>query len=458
LSGTAPQEIPQEISEFLRKARGILLVTGTNGSGKTIFALELGLLHEQAIIISPLLDSIALQDTYPAFGEAGSRFQVIDGSILARDRGSTTFSKFLVDEINHTIPPATTRVLIVRNPEAFLTLPGVVEDVDSPFTVLKDIIDMLECQAIIISDLVEDASFVSFVDCIVSLEDLQVESRRFWELTILKARSIAIHQQNYLYTLARGRFTVVPPPSALDLNKVGPWVLEKDPEGCYSTGSQDLDKLLGCGLMMGSFNVVEIDPAVPNTISALFLAPAVNFLLNGRGVITWFLSGLNSTLLHKKDLALLVDADVMLEKFRIIDEKSSNIVENRPYVVQINDRREDLFTTFVDTYDLLESSSRFQPVLSIMEYGAILHTETGVLQLIRHAAFVKNSNTIEIAIVAGALDDHMATALDRIADTHIRIQYADNAIVVSGKKPWTGFFGFVAQPLSSPCFKLLEIL
>jgi len=122
-------------------------------------------------------------------------------------------------------------------------------------------------------------------DGVIILRRGEAEGRSVRELEIAKLRGTEIKQPRHVFTLDGG-FRVCEPFSLKLPKERKRFKPIPDTETHYSTGAEQLDRILGGGYPRGSFWVIEADPTVPLTLFRLFVGiPALNFIQQKRGML-----------------------------------------------------------------------------------------------------------------------------------------------------------------------------
>jgi len=122
-------------------------------------------------------------------------------------------------------------------------------------------------------------------DGVIILRRGEVEGRSVRELEIAKLRGTEIKQPKHIFTMGRG-FRVCAPFSLKLPKERKRFEPIRDTETHFSTGSEQLDKILGGGYPGGSFWVIEADQTVPFISFRLFAAVTVlNFIHQKRGTL-----------------------------------------------------------------------------------------------------------------------------------------------------------------------------
>ena len=101
------------------------------------------------------------------------------------------------------------------------------------------------------------------VDGVVTLKQNELEGRRVRSLGIDKLRGFKVENQYSPFSLDKGRFTFLD-----EEYENGPPTLVRNPEKVphtethFSTGSRELDQLIGGGVRKGSFFMIDTDSNV----------------------------------------------------------------------------------------------------------------------------------------------------------------------------------------------------
>ncbi|MBM4249810.1 MAG: hypothetical protein FJ149_10355 [Euryarchaeota archaeon] len=334
--------IPDEIQKFLLKesARS-LIVRGKPGTGKTTFCLQclevLGL-DRNCFYFSTRVSDTALYSQFAWLKEREWRDKILDASrgflkalgeepeppVAARGRkGETGKAQVLsasrellgaMYDSKATPPPTTVDRTMLNNllqQSDMLDLSRLYERIErrlpSPSYLIIDSLDGLaekydlslpKIALALQKDLVENSNarimmvlesesrIVDYmVDGVINMDMGEVDRRRIRELSIEKLRGEQVRQHRYLFTLQDGRFRFfpqfIPPPSF----KHAKWEPVVDQKGVFSTGSEQLDSLLGGGYPRGANVMIEITSPLPESIYKLLIFPtALNFASQGRGV------------------------------------------------------------------------------------------------------------------------------------------------------------------------------
>jgi hypothetical protein len=141
-----------------------------------------------------------------------------------------------------------------------------------------------------------DTTLDQLADAILIAHQRVTDDRRVRELEVRKLRGIPIRQERYLFTLAGGRFRYIEPfkftlPATTAMFRPLP-----NTEIHMSTGSRDLDALLGGGVPRGSTVLLEIRGDVPFEAQVYVpLTALLNFLATNNAVMNFPYSDFDPT-------------------------------------------------------------------------------------------------------------------------------------------------------------------
>jgi len=112
-----------------------------------------------------------------------------------------------------------------------------------------------------------------------------------------------------------------------------PWEPYRDPEGFFSSGIPDLDRLLGGGYRRGSFALFTLDGTVTlEDLHLLFTPTWANFLLQSRGIVA-VLPAQESPAAFRRVLLKWVSRRLFDSRVRIVDYVGED--DDAPYVASL---------------------------------------------------------------------------------------------------------------------------
>jgi KaiC/GvpD/RAD55 family RecA-like ATPase len=252
-----------ELDEALSSEKGFsLLIKGLPGTGKTILALsviaEFG--GSDALYMSTRVSPNSLYKQFPWLNERSQPLNVIDATKLyiSADThfGLQTFPEVLYSRLREIEKPATIAV------DSWDAMTSQVDDskrVVSLQAAIAELVRESRINLLLVTESMEVTPLDYLVDGIVVLRSYEIDYRRAREIEIKKLRGIEIAQHKYPFTLKGGRFQSFKPFERRSIEKRRRVELVPNTETHLSTGTSDLDKIIGGGFKKGSFNIIEAE-------------------------------------------------------------------------------------------------------------------------------------------------------------------------------------------------------
>src|SRR5437867_8292005 len=253
--GSSETPLPPELEKLLRRKSLLLLVKGETGTGKTTAALELmSRLRSSG-------DTVHISTrTYPD----KLVFQHALFSKLATQKNVHFFSTLEFDPtqfvVGHNVVSGLHRLLSnMDNPLIVLdSWEGIADYVppEARMKVEQSLVAVLEdtgARMVLVSEKPETTSTLDqLAEAILVLHQRVIDDRRVREMEIRKLRGVPIRQERYLFTLAGGRLRYLEPFGFTLPEKTSMFRPLENTMTHMSTGSRDLDALLGGGVPRGS--------------------------------------------------------------------------------------------------------------------------------------------------------------------------------------------------------------
>ena len=456
-AGAVPR-VPTGISELDSALSGgfpagsAILVNGGPGSGKSIFGMTFlwngaKQFHEKGTYIS---FSESKNTMYENMQTIGMDFQGLEvanlfwyhemfaatgkgmGELLTRALstiGTNRVERVVVDSIS-AISQAFGQEYVSR--QVFHTL-------------IEKLIRSLGCTTIVISERSEGtlghAPFEEFVaDGIVSLKGGLPR-----ELEVKKLRGTKLAKRKFVFTINHG-FNVVETLISAPA-KAQKWKPIPPADSSFSSGSEDLDAVLGGGFPRGTYAVLEADTSVSLEEIRLFThGMTMNFLSQKHGVLFMPVGGADA-----QELANHIQPYLDSEAMRFLrvaeelkaEEAPSRQIKIPPYIVLMKGGRNNID---VDTYMLFDTDNELRrmtgdrPILRIMGYDTMeskyaeipekMYNEIGFAVMRTRAA-----GDLTIGIARPKLGI-LPKILDMV-DWHLRLWRTDGTLMLQGVKPLT---------------------
>lgn len=250
----------------------LIIVAGRPGTGKTVFSASFlyngaSKYEEKGLYVSLTEDKATFMEN---MGSLGMNFEELE------KRGLFEFAEFLtlreegmkplLSEFLGIIEEAKPRRLVVDSLSAAL------QGFRDPREVrvflhalLSKAVKRLDCTTLLIEeiphgDLRIGYGFEEFIaSMIIILRTRFIEGRLFRELVIPKLRGARISAPITCFTIHKG-VKVFPPWKPIEIKSPKPYQPLPEISGRYSTGIEQLDKILGGGIKKGSTILVDTDP------------------------------------------------------------------------------------------------------------------------------------------------------------------------------------------------------
>ncbi len=440
--------IPQEILSFLNEKGRTLLIKGTAGSGKTILSLSLlKACDSNGIYLSTRVGPEDLYRDCPWIEKHLTRRNIIDTTnplrekVIPRERDFSEVIKYGSKE--DFLVALYERVSQLAEPMVVIdSWNAVVHHVHtSEEDIEKGVIELCketQTNLILVGENPEETRLDYLMDGVVKLEQTQLENRRLRIIHLSKLRGVPICQPQYLFTLENGMFRSFGRFEAKPIKNPKKWVSIPDTEKYFSTGIEDLDKILKGGFRKGSFNLFEEQLDVSRSAEGyVWRCCFFNFLMKKRGNILVAGEGVSPQKL--KELSVpYVGEDIWNEYVRIGVYSEEDFDE--PYIVAVKGSSEERYETWKSlTTDLKKKTC--QP---IQDYTALdtLEFRGGVENTIKKmgiaARELKTSGDLQIALIKPGLK--VSKQIINLAETYFKFQSIFGTAVMYGVNPETGFY------------------
>jgi KaiC/GvpD/RAD55 family RecA-like ATPase len=275
------------------------------------------------------------------------------------------------------------------------------------------------------------------VDGIVTLSSSEIEGRITRTFLVNKMRGHRLLLNHGLFSLDGGRFTFLPYTVLRHGNGVPTDVstrtLIPHSDTLYSTGSGDLDHLLGGGVRKGSFVLVETDSNVPPAgIQLLLNTVGANFVNQGGSCFVVPFTGSSSEYIAE-GLKPYIGAEALEERVRIAEFNPNSPA--RKWKIVFKGKLRDDAQTFLSTWTSLNGHS---PTMVGIDYDR-MQQHYGEDQPFSVLADISESLRDSGALNIGLASRHtrLRDELLRTADYHLRLKSYEGSVLLFGVKPYT---------------------
>ncbi len=295
-----------------------------------------------------------------------------------------------------------------------------------------------ETNLILVGEHSEETHLDYLMDGVIRLEQTHTENRRLRIIHLTKLRGVHVSQPQYLFTLQDGMFRSFGRSEHEQIRNPQKWNPIPDTERHFSTGIEDLDRILKGGFRKGSLALFEEQSDVARTAEGyVWRCCLFNFLAQERGVI--MVAGEGTSPQKLKELSVpYVGEETWNQRMRIgvygIKESSE------PYIVPVKGSSEERYATWEKVVSELKERTG-QP---IQDYTALdtLEFRSGVENTIQRMGVgvrdLKSSGDLQIALIKPGLK--VSKQMINLAETYFRFQSIFGTPVLYGVRPETGFY------------------
>jgi len=435
---------------------GIVILAGNPGTGKTIFSacfLYYGAVNygEKGVYVSFaesretfLKNMLSLGLDFEGLEKRGE-FRFLD-LVTAREEATPAIIETILREISEF---GAKRLVI----DSFSAMAQAFKDTHEARVTLHTIISrvtrLLGCTIILVVEVPYGENKMGLgieefvADGIIRLSKSELEGGRiFREVEILKMRGTLIQENHSVFTLKDG-FKALPPFEAKIAAKPSRFGPRPDADECFSTGSQDLDRMLGGGYQKGSTALIEIvDPYISILQYHVLIYPTIwNFLAQGRGALIFPSAGIDYSLILRRVKEVCLEENEINNLLRIFIKDYAGI-RSAPYIVAC---RGDSFLEDYAKYVEIERELRERTGRPILHFvGADMLIDTyglrEALSAIRnHAARVRERGDLYMILLKPG-HPRISEVLGALAESHIKITRKYGCVIIYGVKPRTPLY------------------
>ncbi|MEM4576366.1 MAG: ATPase domain-containing protein [Candidatus Nezhaarchaeales archaeon] len=274
-------------------------------------------------------------------------------------------------------------------------------------------------------------------DCIFLLKISRYCGRGARELKILKTKGSPTFERHLFFTLKDG-FRVLQPFKFKHVEKPCRFKPRPDTELCFSTGSRDLDEMLGGGYPRGSIVLVDVDPRVTAEYHLIVTPIIWNFIAQGRGVIITPSPGVDHNLVRRRIEGGGFTRDEINRLLRVCIKRYPEFeLEQYIYLLEGEDPERDLSNCFMLERELAKLTG--QPVLRLIGVDTLMdiYDPEKIPSIFRAlATWTKSTSSLGIAILKPGTP-RLRKFVSAIADLHLKVTRRHGTVLVYGIKPRT---------------------
>jgi hypothetical protein len=251
----------------------------------------------------------------------------------------------------------------------------------------------------------------------------------------------------YLFTLDGGRFRFIPEFSVKPLEAGAKWDPIDEEEGMFSTGSRDLDEMLGGGFPCGSNVLVDVVDNLPAEAHILVTSPLMaNFMTKGRGVMVVPFHEMSTDEYVEMGSKYVKGAEAF-RLLRVAEKIYFEKVQDKPHILTLafEDATKD-YEKWRREAEKLKSETE-QPLLEIIALEtqeARLGEEDYKSTLSLAAETARRGKDLIVRVSKPGLGS-ITQRVANHSNIHLKMRRLDGAVVIYGERPHTKIYAVDAQ-------------
>lgn len=276
-------------------------------------------------------------------------------------------------------------------------------------------------------------------DGIVLLRAEEMDGRLLRSLEIAKLRGTRLTERKLVFTL-EGGFKVFPPLKPKPIDKPKRFQPIQDPPNMYSTGTRDLDRMLGGGLPKGTTILLEVAEKVSTPEYHLILLPLMlNFGGQGRGTLLIPGAGVDAELARETALGFGATEEEINRLLRVCELPRPLRDQRKPYIAVFEgkdawkDYSEYLKLEEQLVHDLGKPAVTIASTDTLINYYGEKNCE-GILS--QDAIRVRERKSLGIATIRQGYEQ-LAKKLGAMVDVHLKLTREHGTLLLYGVKPRT---------------------
>ncbi|HEX9341405.1 MAG TPA: ATPase domain-containing protein [Thermoplasmata archaeon] len=431
--------LPRELELLLKRPSLLVLVKGETGTGKTTAALELMARLQgdgDTVHISTRSYPDKLVFQHALFSKLAALPTVHFSTTLEFDPTQFVVSHNVVSGLHRLLSSMESPLVVLDSWE------GLADYVPQETRLkveqsLMPILETTRARMILVSEHPEtDTTLDQLADAIIVLHHQVIDDRRARELEVRKLRGIPIRQERYPFTLAGGRLRYLEPftftlPERTSMFRP----LENSPTH-MSTGSRDIDALLGGGVPRGSTVLLEIRGEVPFEGQIYVpLTALLNVLATNNAVMAFPYSDYDPTRARLFATQFMPE-DVYDTNMRVF---TTDRVED-PVAIKFSLNPREDFEKWLDTYSAYKAQGKTIWMLMALDTVENFYGQQGVMNFLATVAARAAVNK-DIQSILARPNLQLTQRVANISQIHLVLTQRWGTLVLYGVKPRTGFYG-----------------
>jgi KaiC/GvpD/RAD55 family RecA-like ATPase len=447
--------------EFLEVPGNVLLIQGAPGTGKTTLAFEIlnAVADSRKVYASSRVSPVKLRIQFPWIDEVIDSMSGRSSKGSWNDefhdlRGSDTDNVF--SKIVRLKQSKQKSILVVDSWEGALrnATPEGRKMLES--AVMSEL-DQTKVSVILVSEAERADNLGYLVDGVVTLEQNELDGRRIRSLGIDKLRGFRVQSQHFPFSLEKGRFTFLD-----EEYENGPPTIVRSPEKVphtethFSTGSRELDQLLGGGVRKGSFFMIDTESNVsPQSLKLLINMIRSNFVNQG-GACFSVSTGTFSSESSAEALRPYVGDKALGERVRIVEFNPQ--LPAKTWRLRLRGQLMSDLAEFYKAWNALkETSTGMMLTMNFDKLVQVYGEELTLPGFTEIGEGLRDEGAFSIGI--SSRPTKVRDEFLRQADYHIKIQSWNGHLLIYGVKPFTHIHGATFNfDKGYPSLDLIEIV
>lgn len=435
--------------------RGSLIVlAGNPGTGKTMFS---------AISIYNSIVNHGEKGVYVSFAESkesffsnmlsiGLDFKSLEDKrmfyfldmVTAKEEAAPAMVKTILDEVDRV---GAKRLVI----DSFSALAQAFKERHEVRVVLHTIMNritrLLGCTTILIVEVPYGEERIGLgveefvADGIIMLRKKRLDGRLLRDLEILKMRGTPIPETQAVFTLKNG-FKVFEQYKPKTIEKSRRFEPQPDSEKYFSTGSPDLDEMLGGGYPRGATVLIEIGEQI--SVHQYHLVTAItvcNFITQGRGAVIIPSRGVGTDLIMERAQEHGLTMDEINRLLRVCVKEHPSF-EAKPYLIVLNGSNASEYVEKCFNIEQKLMESTHNPVLRVLGIDTLVDVYGFRDSLIALRACIAKTREVRGLCIMLLKPGYprLAKMLGATADVYLKITREHGTVLVYGVKPRTNLY------------------
>lgn len=423
----------------------LILLVGGPGAGKTVFGMKFllygGMDYREPSVLASFTEGrkALMEHAINHFKCDMNDFQGIDvlDFVAVKEKGIES----VIEMIIGTTDDKKAKRLVIDSFTAMTT--GLAEKIDVRILaqVLGKLVKQARCTTILITDIPTGTKKIGvgveeFVaDGLIVLSRRIKDGRTIREMRIPKLRGTKIEYPRYVFTLEDGfhvfpRFAFKVPEPRKEFKP------RPDTGAFFSSGSEDLDRLLRGGWKRGSTNLIEVGPRIDHmALLNLIFITALNFVMHANrfSVFDPILCNADKIEEHLKPI---IGEDKLNQFVKCFEVAIPSPHERGRFVVKLKGEKtsEDVETILSEIRLADGPTYSFISLDDVANY----YKEDGVANVLTHGS-EKTRRTHGLLVLKAPTSFGKIEDISSGAVVHLKLEEIDGAVVLYGIRPHTGY-------------------